>query len=123
MDHNTTVAVNDLPTNLTAIRASQENNHSRDLARLTTTANRPTESLLRFFGHSRNDERCPNRPRSDSIDADTLAHPLVAKAVCESGDGALCARVVEQVWTADVGVDAGVVDNSVAFGHVWEGVF
>jgi len=122
VNNNSTVCVDDLPTDLAAIRAREENKHSRDLTRLATTSDRAVEALLRLLRHCGNDQWCPNRTRSDSIDTDALGHPLVAEAVCERGDGALCARVVEQVWTADVGVYAGVVDDCVALGHVWEGV-
>lgn len=123
MDNNTTIAVDNLPTNLTAVCASQEDYHRRDLTGLATTANWSAESLLRLFRHGRNDQRCPDGTRGDGVDTNALAHPLVAETVGESCDGAFGAGVVEQVGTADVGVDTGVVDDGVAFGHVREGVF
>jgi hypothetical protein len=122
VNHNTTVGMNDLPTDLGAVRAGKENKHSRDLTRLSTTPNGTTEGFLRLLRHGRNNQRSPNGTRSDSIDADAFGYPLVAETVGESGDGALGARVVEQVWAADVGVYAGVVDDSVALGHVRESV-
>ena len=41
VNHNATVAVDDLSTDLTAVCASQEDNHSRDLTRLPTTTDGP----------------------------------------------------------------------------------
>jgi hypothetical protein len=122
VNHNTTISMNDLPTDLRAVRRSKENKHSRDLTRLSATANGSVEALLRVLRHGRHDQRRPNRTGSNGVDADALGHPLVAEPVGEGGDGALGARVVEQVWAADVGVHASVVDDGVAFGHVWEGV-
>ena len=122
VNDNTTVAVDDLSADLTAVCASEEYNHSRDLTRLSTTTNRPREGLLRLFGHGRDDQGCPYRARSNCVDTNALADPLVAETVCESCDGALGAGVVEQVGSADVCVDTGIVDDCVAFGHVWEGV-
>lgn len=122
MNDNATVAVDDLSTDLTAVCASQEDNHSRNLTRLSTTTDGPRESLLRLFGHRRDDQRRPYRARSNCVDTDALADPLVAETVGESCDGALGAGVVEQVGTANIGVDAGIIDDRVALGHVWEGV-
>jgi hypothetical protein len=122
VNHNTTVGMNDLPTDLGAVRAGKENKHSRDLTRLSTTPNGSAKGFLRLLRHGRNDQRGPNGTGSDSVDADALGHPLVAEAVGESGDGALSARVVEQIRAADVGVHAGIVDDCVALGHVREGV-
>jgi hypothetical protein len=123
VNNHTTIAVDDLPTNLTAVCASQENDHRCDLTGLSTTTNGSAESLLRLFSHGRNDQRCPDGTWSNCVDTNALAHPLVAETVCESGDGTLGARVVEQVWTADVGVDTGVVDDGVALGHMRKSVF
>jgi hypothetical protein len=114
--------MNDLPTDLGAVRAGKENKHSRNLTRLSTASNGSAEGFLRLLRHGRNDQWSPNGTRSDGVDADALGHPLVAEAVGESGDGTLGACVVEQVGAADVGVHAGVVDDSVALCHVREGV-
>ena len=122
VNNNTTIAVDHLSTDLTTVCASQENNNSRNLTRLSTTTDGPRESLLRLFGHGRDDQRCPDRTGSNCIDTNALADPLVAETVGESCDGALGAGVVEQVGTADVGVDTRIVDDCVALGHVWEGV-
>ena len=122
VNDNATVAVDDLSTDLAAVCASQEDNHRRDLTRLSTTTNGPRESLLRLFGHGRDDQRRPDRTGSNCVDTNALADPLVAETVGESCDGALGAGVVEQVGSADVFVDTGIVDDCVAFGHVWEGV-
>jgi hypothetical protein len=123
MNNNTTITMNNLPTNLATIRARQKHNHSRNLTRLAAPANRSRESFLAFLSHGRHDQWRPHGAWCDCVDADAFADPLVAEAVCESCDGALRGSVVEQVGPADVGVDAGVVDDGVAFGHVWEGVF
>lgn len=48
---------------------------------------------------------------------------LVAETTGEGDDGTLCRCVVEKIWTADVGVDGGVVDDRGSFSHVWEDVF
>ena len=114
--------MNDLPADLGAVGTGKENKDSRDLTRLSAASDGTVKALLRLLRHGRNHQWGPNWTRSDSVHADALAHPLVAEAVGESGDGALGARVVEQVWAADVGVHAGVVDDRVALGHVREGV-
>jgi hypothetical protein len=122
VDHNTTIGVNDLPTDLGAVRTGKENKDSCDLTRLSTAPNRSVEAFLRLLRHGRNDKWGPYRAGSDSVDANSLGHPLVAEAICECGDGTFGAGVVEQVWAANVGVHTGVVDDRVAFGHVREGV-
>jgi hypothetical protein len=48
---------------------------------------------------------------------------LVAETTSERDDSALCGCVVEEIWTADIGVYGGVVDDRGAFLHVREGIF
>ena len=112
-----------LPTQLRRIRTRKEYNTSSNLARLRRPTHRAGKLLLRLLIHCRRDERSPDWPRRHSVDTDSFADELVRQAAGERHDGAFGAGVVEQVWTADVGVYGGVVDDCVAFLHVWEGVF
>jgi hypothetical protein len=48
---------------------------------------------------------------------------LVAQSPGEGDDGALGARVVEQVRAANVGVHGGAGNDGIATGHVREGIF
>lgn len=112
-----------LPTQQRTIRARQKHHTRRHLARLPRPPHRRRETLLRRLIHRRVHQRRPHGARRDGVAADALRDPLVAEAAGEAHDGALCGGVVEEVRAADVGVDAGVVNDGVAFAEVGEGIF
>ena len=123
IDNNTTITMQNLPAQLRRIRTRQKHNTSSNLARLRWTTHRTGEILLRLLVHCRRDERSPDRTGRHGIDTDAFADELVGEPAGERYDGSFRAGVVEEIWTADVGVDRGVVDDCVALFHVWEGVF
>lgn len=105
-----------------AVRGGEEHDAGGDLAGLGGPAHGTRKRLLGLVVHGGRDERGPDGSRGDGVDADALADELVAEAAREGDDGALGRRVVQQVGAADVGVDAGVVDDGGAPLHVREGV-
>lgn len=123
IDNGATVAVDGLPADARAVCARQEHHTRCDLARLRRPAHWRCELLLRLLVHRGRDQRRPHRPRCDGVCADALAEVLVGEAAGEGDDGSLGRSIVEQIRSADVGVDGGVVDDGAAVLHVWEKVF
>lgn len=62
------------------------------------------------------------RPRSNSVNTNALADVLVAETSGEGHNGAFCRGVVEEIRSADVGVDGSVVDDGGAGLHVGESI-
>lgn len=123
VDNHTSVGVDRLPAQLLRIRAGQENHTCCDFAWLSRSSHRRSELLDRIVVHCCRDKWRPDWPRSYGIDSDTLADELVRETTREGNDGALCGGVVEEIWSANVGVYGGVVDDGVAFLHVRQDVF
>ena len=73
--------------------------------------------------HCARDQRRPDGPRADTVDADPELELLVGETAGEGDHGALGGGVVEEIRAADVGVDGGAVNDGVAGFHVLEGVF
>lgn len=63
--------------------------------------------------HRRRDQRRPHWTGADTIDADTVFQLLVGETAGEGDDGAFAGGVVEEVGTADVGVDGGAINDCV----------
>ena len=66
---------------------------------------------------------CPYRAWTDGVDTNTFAELLVGETASEGDDSALCGGVVEEVWTADIGVYGSVIDDTVAAVEVGKSVF
>lgn len=123
INHHTSIRMQALPSNHTAILTSQENKTSRNLRRLCRPPHRRGAQLvLRLLRHGGWDERGPDGAGADGVDADAVGDLLVVQAAGEGDDGAFGGGVVEEVRAADVGVDGGAVDDGVAAVHVREGV-
>lgn len=124
INHHTPIRMQALPSNHATILTSQKNKARRDLARLRRPPHRrPAELVLRILLHRGGNERRPNGPRADGVDADAEGDLLVVESAGEGDDGAFAGGVVEQVGAADVGVYGGAVDDCVPGFHVGEGVF
>ena len=115
--------MNDLSRQLERIRAGQEDHAGCNLGRLPWSTHRACELLDRIGRHRSWDQRCPDRTWSNCVDTDSLVDELVGKTSRERDDGTFRGSVVEEIGTANVGVDRGVVDDCVALAHVWEDVF
>lgn len=123
INHHTSIRMQTLPSNHTAVLTSQENKARRNLRRLCRPPHRrSTQLVLSLFRHGGGDERGPDRAGADGVDADAVGDLLVVQAAGEGDDGAFGGGVVEEVGAADVGVDGGAVDDGVAAVHVREGV-
>ena len=124
INHHTSIRMQALPGNHTAVLTSQENKARRNLGRLCrATHGRGAELVLSLFRHGRGDEWGPDGAGADGVDADAVGDLLVVEAAGEGDDGAFGGGVVEEVRAADVGVDGSAVDDSVTTVHVGEGVF
>lgn len=123
INNRATVGVQSLTDNGGAVHAGQEDETRRNLAWLAGTSNRRRELLLCFLTHCAGNERGPHWSRRHRVDAYAFAYLLVGQAAGEGDDSTLCAGVVEQVGAADVGVDAGIVDDGAATFHVRKAVF
>lgn len=121
--NHTAIAVNRLSADARRVLARQKHYTSRDLTRLRWPSHRACELLLCLVVHSCRDERSPDRSWGNCVDTDAARHVLVAQTPSEGDDGALGTGVVEQVWPADIGVDAGIVDDGGPALHVWEEIF
>ena len=112
-----------LPAHEPTIRARQKDKARRHLAWLARSPQRTCELLLRLLVHGRRDERRPDRPGADGVDANSVLDLLVGERAREGYDGALGGGVVQEVRPADVGVHGGAGDDRVAALHLWERVF
>lgn len=79
--------------------------------------------ILRVRLHRGWDQRRPDRARAHRVAADTFGHQLVRKAASQCDNGAFGGRVVEQIGSANVGVDGGAVDDGVTGVEVRSDVF
>lgn len=122
VDNGTAVGVDSLATDGAAVVARQEDKASSNLARLRRPADWGGELLDGLVVHGCRNERGPDRSWSNGVDTDSPSDILVRQTASEGDDGALCGRVVEQVWTTDVCIDRGIVDDSCTTLHVREGV-
>lgn len=123
IDDAASVAVDGLTAQSAGVLTGQEDNTGRNLRWLTWPSLWCRELLLCLLAHCSRDEWRPNWTWCHGIHANTPVYVLVAETTGERDDGTLCRCVVEKIWTADVGIDGGVVDDCGAFGHVWEDVF
>ena len=113
-----------LPGYHTAVLTRQKNKARRNLRRLRrTTHGRRAQLILCLFRHGGGDQRRPDGPGADGVDADTVSNLLVMQAAREGYNGTFGGCVVEQIGAADVGVYGSAVDDCVAALHVFEAVF
>ena len=108
-----------LSAQLARVRARKEDKACCDLRWLSWPTHWACERLLCAFVHSRWDEWCPDWTWRHRVYADAFVHELIRQATSEADDGTLRAGVVQQIRSADVGVDGCVVDDCVALLHVW----
>lgn len=120
IDDNPSISMNSLPTNHTAIRTRQENNHTRHLGWLSRSTHRARKVVLLLLAHRSRNQRRPNGTWRDSIDADLLGNELVRETAGEGDNGSLGGSVVEEIGSANVGVDGSVVDYYAATGILEE---
>lgn len=113
-----------LPRDQTTVLTRQEDKARRDLTRLTRSPHRrPAKLIQSILLHGRRDQRRPHRPRSNSIDADPKPDLLVVKTAREGDNSTLRRRIIQKVWSANVGIDGSAINDCVAGFHVLEGIF
>ena len=123
VDNDTAVGVDGLTGDTAAVGTCQKDEASGNLRRLTWPAHGRSELFLSLVVHGRWDQRRPDRAGGNSVDTDALGHKLVGQASGEGDDSTLCRGVVEKIWSADVCINGGVVDDGVSLLHVLESIF
>lgn len=116
------IGVQALATHEATILRSQKHKTGRHLAGLTGTTHGTGKLALGLVVHGRRDERRPDGTGTYGIDADVPRKLLLGEGAHESDNGAFGRRVVEQIGSTDVGINAGAGNDAVASVHVHQSV-
>jgi len=122
-NNHTSVRMQALPRDETAVRTRQEHKASRNFTWLSWPTHRTSERLLRLIIHGSRNQRRPNRTWAHAIYSDPVLNLLIRETASESYNCSLGRSVVKKVRTADVMVYGRAGDDCVTALHLREDIF